>query len=271
MKHDFKKGYYLGTFPAQNLSLLQKFKMIKSAGFDGVEPPSHLNQEEVLRARDEAGLAIPSVSCSRHSNPLCSADPKERVSGIEALKQGLRDAKRYGSSSILVVPGNVTEQNAYADVYKRVQPELRKLVPLAEELGVKLAIENVWNHFLLSPMEAARFVDEFNSPAVGWHFDIGNVIFLGWPEHWIRILGKRIQKLHIKEYSRKKMTEGGLRAGFNVDYLEGDNDWPAVMKAVDDIGYHGWAIAEPTWHPEGVDPTTRLRQIAEKMDKIFAM
>ena len=144
-------------------------------------------------------------------------------------------------------------------------------MPLAEELGVKLAFENVWNHFLLSPLEAARFVDEFHSPAAGWHFDVGNAIYLGWPEQWIRILGPRIQKLHIKEFSRKQMNEKGLRAGFAVEYLEGDNDWPAVMKAVDDIGYHGWATAEPAWQPKGVDPAARLQQIAGKMDQILAL
>jgi hexulose-6-phosphate isomerase len=270
-KRDLKKGYMLGTFPVKDLPLLEKFKMLKAAGFDGVEPPSHLPQDEVLRARDETGLIIPSVSNGQHSRALSHADPAKRAEAVEGVKQGLRDAKRYGATSILVVPGSVSEQVAYADAYTRTQAELRKAVPLAEELGVKIALENVWDHFLLSPMEAARFVDEFNSPAVGWHFDVGNSIYLGWPEQWIRILGKRIQKLHLKEYSRKKMNEQGLRAGFAVEYLEGDNDWPAVMKALDDIGYHGWGIAEPAWRPEGVEPAARLKQIAEKMDKMFAM
>ena len=144
-------------------------------------------------------------------------------------------------------------------------------MPLAEELGVKMAFENVWNHFLLSPLEAARFVDELHSPAAGWQFDVGNAIYLGWPEQWIRILGPRIQKLHIKEFSRKKMGEKGLYAGFAVEYLEGDNDWPAVMKALDDIGYHGWAIAEPAWQPKDVDPAARLSQIAGKLDQILAL
>jgi L-ribulose-5-phosphate 3-epimerase len=270
-RRNLKKGYMLGTFPGKDLPLIEKFKMLKAAGFEGVEPPSHLDQDDVLRARDETGLSIPSVSCGKHSRALSHGNPKERTAAVEGVRQALRDAKRYGASSILVVPGNVAVDTSYAEAYQRIQTELRKAVPLAEELGVKLALENVWNHFLLSPLEAARFVDEFNSPAVGWHFDIGNVIYLGWPEQWIRILGKRIQKLHIKEYSRKKMTEHGLRAGFAVEYLEGDNDWPAVMKALDDIGYQGWGIAEPAWRPEGVEPATRLKQIAEKMDQIFGL
>jgi hexulose-6-phosphate isomerase len=178
----------------------------------------------------------------------------------------LRDAKRYGATSVLLVPGVVNSQISYADAYTRSQEEIRKAVPLAEELGVKIAIENVWNHFLLSPLEAARFVDEFKSPAVGWHFDVGNVIKDGWPEQWIRILGKRIQKLHIKEYSRKKMEAQGPGKGFDVAFLEGDNNWPAVMRALDDIGYNGWGIAEQGGGntPEG------MAELSNRMTKIFA-
>ena len=93
---------------------------------------------------------------------------------------------------------------SYDDAWKRSLEEIRKAVPVAEELQVKIAIENVWNQFLLSPLEAARYVDEFDSPWVGWHFDIGNIINYGWPEQWIHILGKRIVKLHFKEFSKKK-------------------------------------------------------------------
>jgi hexulose-6-phosphate isomerase len=271
MSRQLKKGYMLSAFPGKELTLLEQFKILKAAGFDGVEAPSHLNQEEVLRARDESGLQIPTVSSGRVSRPLADADPAKRAAAVSGVQQALRDAKRYGASSILLVPGGVGEGVSYADAYKRNVEEIRKTVPLAEELGVKLAIENVWNNFLLSPMEAARFVDELNSPSVAWHFDIGNVMYFGWPEQWIRTLGKRIHKLHIKEYSRKKMNEHGLRAGFAVDYLEGDNDWPTVMKALDEIGYAGWASAEPAWRPPGVEAQERLKQVSEKLDKIFSM
>jgi L-ribulose-5-phosphate 3-epimerase len=267
-----KKGYMLSSFPGgKELSLMEQFKMLKAAGFDGVETPSHLNQDEVLRARDETGLQIPTVPSGKVSRPLDDPDPAKRAEAVEGVKQALRDAKRYGASSVLVVAGGVGDGVSYADAYKRNQEEIRKIIPLAEELNVKLAIENVWNHFLLSPMEVARFVDEFKSPIVVWHFDIGNVMYFGWPEQWIRTLGKRIHKLHVKEYSRKKMNERGLRAGFAVEYLEGDNDWPTVMKALDEIGYTGWASAEPAWRPPGVGPQDRLKQVSEKLDKIFAL
>jgi L-ribulose-5-phosphate 3-epimerase len=269
-KRDLKKAI---MWPAPSRgSMADRFKMIKAAGFDGVEARGGMNHDEVLKARDDAGLQIPSVCCLAHwVKPLSDPNPSVREAGLESLKTALRDAKAYGATSVLLVPAVVSEQVSYQDAYERSQIEIRKAIPLAEELGVKIAIENVWNKFLLSPLEAARYVDEFNSPAVGWHFDIGNVLAFGWPEHWIPVLGKRIQKLHLKEYSRRKQQNEGMLKGFEVDYLEGDNNWTAIMKALDEIGYHGWAIAEPAFHPKGIEPAERLKQIAEKMDKILAL
>jgi L-ribulose-5-phosphate 3-epimerase len=265
-KRTLKKGIMWGTVGVKG-SIVEKMKAIKEAGFEGTEMMSHMDQEEVLRARDASGLAIPSVCGRDHwEKPLSSPDPKVRAEGLEALKQTLRDAKRYGASSVLLVPAVVTKEVAYNDAYTRSQAEIRKAVPLAEELGVKIAIENVWNQFLLSPLEAARYVDEFNSPAVGWHFDVGNILNYGWPEQWIRILGPRIQKLHIKEFSRSKRDKEGLWKGFDVKLLEGDDDWPAVMKAVDDVGYHGWAITEQG----GGDTPEGLKDLADRLSKILA-
>jgi hexulose-6-phosphate isomerase len=265
-KRTIKKGIMWGTVGVKG-SVLEKMKAIKEAGFEGTEMMSHMDQDEVLRARDATGLAIPSVCGRDHwGKPLSDPDPKVRAEGLEALKQTLRDGKRYGASSVLLVPGVVTKQVSYADAYTRSQEEIRKAVPLAEELGVKIAIENVWNHFLLSPLEAARYVDEFHSPAVGWHFDVGNILNYGWPEQWVRILGPRIQKLHIKEFSREKRDKQGLWKGFDVPLLEGDNDWPAVMKALDEVGYHGWAITEQG----GGDSPAGLKDLCRRLEKILA-
>jgi L-ribulose-5-phosphate 3-epimerase len=271
-KRAIKKGYMMGTFPeSKKLTWLEKFKLLKEAGFDGCEPPSFLNQKEILAARDATGLIIASVSGGQHTRAMSDATPAKRKTGTEGLVQALRDAKAYGATSVLCVAGTVNEASPYAAVYERTHDAIKAAVPLAEELGVKIAIENVWNNFLLSPLEAARFVDEFKSPAVGWHFDVGNVMNIGWPEQWIRILGKRIQKLHIKEFSRKKMTENGMRKGFAVEYLEGDNDWPAVMKALDDVGYHGWAIIENACGEckQKLEPEVYLKKISEQLDKIL--
>jgi L-ribulose-5-phosphate 3-epimerase len=270
-KRNLKRGIMLQTVPG-SMSLMDKFKMIKDAGFDGVEAVGSADRDEVLKARDASGLLIPSVCDGVHwVKTLTDPNPTARALGVEGLKTALQDCKTYGGSSVLLVPGIVNKQVSYAEAYERSQTEIRKAIPLAEELGVKIAIENVWNQFLLSPLEAARYVDEFKSSAVGWHFDVGNVINTGWPEQWIRILGKRIQKLHIKEYSRKLRDEHGLWKGFAVDYLEGDNDWPAVMRALDDIGYDGWAIAEPAYHPPGLDDKAFVSHVREKMDQILAL
>lgn len=270
----WKKAFMLGTFtpdPARELSLLAKFKMLQEAGFDGVEPPSGLNRDEVLRACEAAGLEVPSVVVSTHwSHPLSDPDPAVREKGLAGLRTALEDAKVYGSHSVLLVPGIVRPDVSYDEVYRRSQREIRKVIPLAEELGVTIAIENVWNDFLLSPLEAARYVDELESARVGWHFDVGNIINYGWPAHWIRILGERIAMVHIKEFSRTKRNEEGLWAGFRVNLLEGENDWPEVVKALREVGYEGYAIAEPAYRPPGVDDEVWLKEyIADRIDQIL--
>jgi hexulose-6-phosphate isomerase len=266
-KRPIRKAIMWGTVGVKG-SILEKMKAVKAAGFEGVEMNSHMDQDEVVRARDEAGLIVPSVCGAHHwDKPLSHPDPKVREEGLQALKQTLRDAKRYGASSVLLVPAVVNKEVSYSDAYTRSQAEIRKAVPLAEELGVKIAVENVWNYFLLSPLEAARYVDEFNSPAVGWHFDVGNVINYGWPEQWVRVLGKRIQKLHIKEFSRKRRDKEGLWKGFDVPLLEGDDDWPAVMKALDEVGYAGWAMTEQG----GGDTPEGLADLAARLGKIISL
>jgi len=247
--------------------VLQKFQAVREAGFDGIEPMSHMNQAEVLDAFKTSGLSAASVCCATHwEKPLSDPDPAVREAGLRGLEQALHDAKAYGASSVLLVPAVVNKKVSYSDAWARSREQIRRALPLAQELGVKIAVENVWNHFLMSPLEAARYIDEFESPAIGWHFDVGNVIAYGWPEQWIRILGKRIQKLHIKEYSRAKMDKTGPSSGFDVKYMEGDNDWPAVMKALDEIGYNGWGIAEQP----GADSVEGMKELRAGMARIFA-
>ncbi|MCX6954792.1 MAG: sugar phosphate isomerase/epimerase [Verrucomicrobia bacterium] len=261
----------LNSETAKKLSTLEKFQLLRNAGFDGVEPPSAMSQAEVLAARDATGLKIPSVCISTHwAKPLSDPNPTAREVGLEGLKQGLRDAKAYGASSVLLVPAVVNKQVSYAEAYARSIAEIKKAVPLAEELGVAIAIENVWNWFLLSPREAADYVDSFKSPFVKWHFDVGNVVSTGWPEQWIQTLGPRIAKVHVKEYSRKLRDSKGLREGFKVDLLAGDSDWPAVMPALDAVGYKGWLIAEQ-WRAEGLTDQAYLEQLSAKLDAILAV
>jgi L-ribulose-5-phosphate 3-epimerase len=251
-----------------NESLTDKFKLLKQVGFDGVELDRHIDAEAVRRAKQESGLAVHGVIGYDHWRLLLS-DPDESVrrAGRESFIGAMRDSKAYGGSTALLVPGRVTKTVPYADAYKRSQDEIRKLAPVAEELQITICVEDVWNDMLMTPLEMARYVDEINSPWVGQYFDIGNYVRYGWPEQWIPVMGKRIHKLHIKEFSRKLMNTKGPWAGFNVKIgdAEGDCDWPSVMRALDSIGYHGWATAEV---PGG--GAKELKDISERMDRIFS-
>jgi hexulose-6-phosphate isomerase len=250
-------------------SVLDHFTMLKEIGFDGVEmdSPSDINIDEVLEAKEQSGLEIPGVINSAHwKMPLSDPDPSVRAQCVEASKTALRDCKRYGGTTMLLVPGVVNDKISYADAYRRSQEEIRKLLPVAEETGIKIAIENVWNNMLLSPLEAARFIDEFDNPMIGWYFDVGNIVRYGWPEHWIEVLDDRIMKLDIKEYSREKQQEEGIWKGFEVELMEGDCNWPEVNKALEKIGYEGWASAEVKGGGR-----ERLQTISQKMDAIFGL
>ena len=266
-----KKGFMLATFPDRKLPLLEKFRLLKEAGFDGAEPAIAEPAEEVLKARDATGLAIASMSCGGSSRLFASALAPARAKAVEELKTGLRKAKRYGAPSILVVPGVVDEKTTFQQNWDRCTECVRACLPVAEEAGVIMAIENVWNHFLQGPRELAAFVDQFGSKHVAVHFDIGNMMFLGWPEQWIPILGPRVACVHVKEFSRQKYAAEGARKGFDVEYLEGDNDWPATMQALRGIGYQGWLIAEPAYRPKDIEPLARLREISARMDRMLAM
>ena len=249
-------------------TLIEKYKAAKEAGYEGVEPAGGLNQQEVLDALGQSGLQAASVCCHTHwKQTLTHPDEKTREEGLQGVLQTLRDAKAYGADSILVVPGTVGDDVTYQQAWDRSIAQLKKAVPLAKELGVKISIENVWNNFILSPIEAVKFLDEIGDPIVGWHFDIGNVLRYGWPEHWIPVLGKRINRIHVKEYSTKKMKDEGVWKGFDCDLTEGTNNWAAIMKALDSIGYTGWAISEQRG---GINPNGLL-MLVERMDKIFAM
>lgn len=230
------------------VSVTGKMKALKEAGFGGVKMMSHMSHEEVLKARDESGLAIPSVCGEKHwAKPLSAPNEKVRAEGFAALQQTFRDAKAYGADSILLVSGTVGKGKSYVEYWARFIAEIRKAIPLAEELGVKLSIENVWNNFITKEDEAARYLDAINSPWVGWHFDCGNAIRYGNPIAWIKQLGPRINRFHIKEYSLDRaMRAGNVGKGFDVALLEGANNWRGIVQAIEATGYHGWATPNKT-------------------------
>ncbi|MGE0537430.1 MAG: sugar phosphate isomerase/epimerase family protein [Pirellulales bacterium] len=235
----------------EDLPVLDKFKLLAELGFDGTE--IHVNDKvdphEVRRAIEATGVVVHGF--------LNSTKPD--------LKHAIDSAKFYGATSVLVVAGRVDDKHPYDEVYRQQQARIKAALPYAQEQGIKLLVENVWNNFLLSPLEMARFLDELDSPAVGAYFDVGNVVRYGWPAQWIRILGSRIGKLDIKEFSRQKQMNEGLRKGFDVEIGDGDCDWPAVRQALAEIGYtSGWATAEV---PGG--DRQRLAEIASRMNQVL--
>jgi hexulose-6-phosphate isomerase len=263
-KRNLKKAIMYATIGFKG-SVMEKLKAVKAAGFEGVEPMSHMNQDEVMAALKETGLKAASVCCATHWDKRLS-DPDETVrkEAREGVQRALEDAKRYGATSVLVVPGRVIKDGknpvTYDECFKRSVAEVKQLVPVCKETGVKIAIENVWNDFITEPKQAIDYLDAVGSPLVGWHFDIGNVLRYGPPEEWIPVLGKRIVKLHIKEYAKLKR--------FDVKLLEGDNKWPAIMKALDAAGYEGWGISEqPGAQSKDAEA---MKELAERMDKVFA-
>jgi hexulose-6-phosphate isomerase len=266
-KVTLKKSLGFGMIK-EDLSLTDKFKLVKDLGFDGVElnSPVDFDKSEILEAKIKSGIELPSVVNKDHwQKPLSDPDPEVRKQCIQSVAQSLQDAKDLGGDTVLVVPGVVNEKVSYEQAYNTALHSIRELIPFAEKTGMQIALENVWNNFLLSPVEAKRFIDEINHPLVGWYFDIGNILRYGWPEHWIKTLNSRIMKLHIKEFSRELMNTKGLWEGFKVNLLEGDNNWPVVMKAVSEINHKGgWLTAEVN----GGD-RTRLKDISVRMDKIL--
>ncbi|MCY4171958.1 MAG: TIM barrel protein [Bacteroidetes bacterium] len=266
-KHSIQKAVKFTMIDEPDLSIGEKFQLLKDLGFDGVEleSPNEFETAEVIAARDSVELPIHGIVDSVHwTQPLSDPDSEVRAAGVKGLQTAIQDAHDYGASTVLLVPGVVNKQVSYSDAYSRSQTEIRKVLPMASDLGITIAFENVWNKFLLSPLECARYVDEFEHDHVGWYFDVGNVVTYGYPEHWIHALGHRIVKLDIKEYSRSKGESEGPFAGFEVPLGQGDCDWPAVNEALDSIGFEGWATAEVA-----SGDRIFLKGLADRMDQVL--
>ena len=250
-------------------TVLEKFQAMKAAGFEGVEPMGAMNRDEVIAAFKATGLQAASVCCHTHwVKPLSAPDEATRKIGFDGLIHSLQDAHAYGATSVLLVPGVARNGVTYAQCFERSIVEIKKAIPVAKELGVKIAIENVGNDFIATPEQAVEYLDAINSEWVGWHFDIGNVGRRGpAAEKWIQVLGKRIVRIHIKDYSAKP-PEPGSKGSARPKLLDGDTNWPAVMAALDKAGYTGWAISEQPGN-QAADVET-ARDLAQRMDRIFA-
>lgn len=265
---EIKKAIKIGMAP-RDLPITERFKLIKACGFDGVDmdSPGAYDRDEVLRARDASGLEIHGCVCSTHwKDPLSSPDPEVRGRTVEAMRTAMDDCKAWGGTTVLLVPAVVSAEISYDQAYERSVAEIKRLLDHAESTGITIAFENVWNNFLLSPLEFAEYIDAFESEKVKAYFDIGNVVRFGWPEQWVRILGDRIIKLDVKEYSRDKQQNEGIYKGFDVKLGEGSVDWAAVRDAIAEIGYSGYATAEVSGGDEEY-----LRDLSRRMDECFGL
>ncbi|MBR9804105.1 MAG: sugar phosphate isomerase/epimerase family protein [Rubinisphaera brasiliensis] len=266
LKGRLYKTLKIGMVSAGN-TLAEKFALAKEAGFQGIELNApRFDIDEVRQAILKTGLPVDGTVCKshwkvRHSDP----DPEVRSAALAELKEAIRATHAVGGHTVLLVVGHGND-GSEDEVWERSRDNIRQAIPLAAELGVHIAIENVWNHFLYdhegdhqqTAEKFVRFIDEFHSPWVGMQFDIGNHWKYGSMGDWIRQLDHRIIKLDLKGFSREKnrFTKIG----------EGDLDWADVRKALLEINYTGWAAAEV-----GGGDLTRLKEISANMDQVFGL
>ena len=236
-----KKAILWSMLPA-TLTEFEKFQLGRDCDFAEIEcqtTPDAAKAEEILAASRKSGVRIHSVMNMDHwKYPLSSANQADVDRSIGGMETSLHNAKLWGADTVLLVPGVVNPDTSYEQCYERSQANIRRLIPLAKELGIVIAVEEVWNKFLISPVDFARYVDAFDSPQIRAYFDVGNVALYGYPQQWIRTLGKRIVKLHIKDFYFRKAETKWVNLG------EGDLQWKQIYAALADIGYNGTATVE---------------------------
>ena len=260
-----KKAVYAGMLPKQ-LAWRARFQLAREVGFAGVEVSTITDAavaEEVKAAAVASGLVIHSVMNDAHwQYPLSSADPAVVGKSVAGMEASLKNAKLWGADSVLLVPAVVDAGTAYKDAWARSQKVIKeRILPLAQELKIVVGIEEVWNKFLLSPLEMARYVDELGSPWAKAYLDVGNMIFYGFPQDWVRTLGPRISRIHIKDFKLDR-DKGQF---FWKNLGEGDVDWVAVRTALGEVGYDGWITTEI----DGGD-AAYLKDVVARFDRFLA-
>jgi L-ribulose-5-phosphate 3-epimerase len=265
-----KKAVLISMLPKE-LPWLDRFKMAIDAGFAGVEMQTLADPRQADEARETAsktGLRIHSVMNADHwKYPLSSPEAEVVDKSVAGMETSLRNAKLWGADTVLLVPAVVNPQTSYKEAWARSQKVIReRILPLASEVKVIVAVEEVWNKFLLSPLEFAQYVDEMKSPWVKAYCDVGNVVFYGYPQDWIRTLGPRIAKVHLKDFKLDRPN-----GKFNwVNLGDGDIDWVEVRKAFDDVSYDGWTTTELGPAPAGGDAAAYLKDVSARVDRFLA-
>lgn len=267
-----KLAVNLSLFPG-DVPLKERLRLSAEAGCDGVEiniegegelslEASDSQLEAVRKEAADLGLEIPSVHCGLHwKYTLTDPDPAVRQKGIDVLQRSLEIGAALGARVLLVVPGVVNRQVSYTDAYQRALEGVRKLAEKAASTGVAIGVENVWNKFLLSPLEMRRFIEECESEWVGAYFDVGNILAYGYPHHWIEVLHEKIRAVHVKDYRLDVPGFGGF-----VYLGQGDVPWKLVQDALAKIGYDGYITAElPPYRYGGTetvfDVVTSMRRV----------
>ncbi len=255
-----KKGLVYTMLP-ETMSVTDRFKLAREVGFDVVQAPTTPDErlaEEMKQAAAASGVRIDSVMNLAHWEfPLSSADPTVVEKSLSGMRTSLHNAKLWGSDTVLLVPAVLNPQTSYRDAWTRSQKAIRSLLPLAEQLKVNIGIEEVWNKFLLSPLEMATYISEFKSAWVKAWFDVGNVVLYGYPQDWIRTLGNSIVKMHLKDFKRKQDGYAWVNLG------DGDVDWAAVRQALTEIGYADSVIVELDGGDEAY-----LRDVSRRVDRL---
>ena len=260
-----KKSTLISMLP-KDRPYAERFALAREAGFEAIEIGTIVKPEEAAEIREasqKAGLRVHSVMNEAHWRlPLSSADPEVVKQSVQGMETSLRNAALWGADTVLLVPAVVDASTSYRDAYTRSQRVIKeRILPLARDLKVIVAIEEVWNKFLLSPIEFGRYVDELDSPWARAYFDVGNVVLFAYPQDWIRTLGPRIVKLHLKDFSMDRRN--GRFTWKNIG--EGDIDWQEVRRALTDIKYTGYATTEI----QGGD-LAYLKDVSSRVDRFLA-
>ena len=251
---------------ARQLSYAERFAIGKEAGFEAIEMQTiaaDAEAAEIKEASVKTGLKIHSVMNSDHWRfPLSSGDPEVVAKSVAGMETSIKNAKLWGADAVLLVPAVVDATTSYRDAWTRSQRVIReRLLPLARDQKIIIAVEEVWNKFLQSPLEFARYVDEFESPWVKAYFDVGNVVINGFPQDWIRTLGSRIVRIHLKDFRVARREEPYQFTNLG----EGDIDWPEVRRALGEIGYSGYVTTEIS----GGD-LAYLKDVSARVDRFIA-
>ena len=262
-----KKGICLGCIPGKvggkDLSVKDKFKLAADAGFDGIEINGGITDEQAmdsLAAAKAAGIEIHSIMGGPHWQfPMSDPDDAVAQKCVEGIAKSIEQAAKVGATAVLLVPGVVNEKVCYEEAWKNSIRRIKQLVPVCVKNKVVLGLENVWNKFLLSPMEMCQYIDGFKNKWVQGYFDVGNILLYGYPQQWIRSLGKRIKKVHVKNFKTADRTWVWL--------LEGDVPWPEVMTALRDVGYDDYLTVEIG--PYKYYPDQFVFDVSKQLDRII--